>query len=169
MKNLFAWLDVHCEDVLCGMLLVGIMIMLMGQVVVRFVFGHGLTVSEETSRFCFLYLVYFASSLVAMKGAHIRVTAHTQLLPHSFQIVLRLFADLLWIAFNVVVIVQGFKLIVSMGARPMVSGAMLLDLRYVFIAVPLAFSLQSFRIVQRWVRHFRGQLNILGTDPVKEA
>lgn len=43
MKNLLAWLDVHFEDALCGVLLVGIMIMLMAQVVVRFAFGHGLT------------------------------------------------------------------------------------------------------------------------------
>ena len=40
MKNLLAWLDVHFEDALCGVLLVGIMIMLMAQVVVRFAFGH---------------------------------------------------------------------------------------------------------------------------------
>ena len=55
--------------------------MLMAQVVVRFAFGHGLTFSEELCRFSFLYLVYFAASLVACKGAHIRVTAHTQKLP----------------------------------------------------------------------------------------
>ena len=77
MKNLLAWLDVHFEDALCGVLLVGIMIMLMAQVVVRFAFGHGLTFSEELCRFSFLYLVYFAASLVACKGAHIRVTART--------------------------------------------------------------------------------------------
>ena len=81
MKKLLAWLDVHFEDALCGILLVGIMSMLMAQVVVRFVFGHGLTFSEELCRFSFLYLVYFAASLVAGKGAHIRVTAHTRKLP----------------------------------------------------------------------------------------
>ena len=88
MKNLLAWLDVHFEDALCGVLLVGIMIMLMAQVVVRFAFGHGLTFSEELCRFSFLYLVYFA--------------------------------------------------------------------------VPAAFTLQSFRILQRWYRHFRGGVSILG-------
>lgn len=123
MKNLLAWLDVHFEDALCGVLLVGIMIMLMAQVVVRFAFGHGLTFSEELCRFSFLYLVYFAASLVACKGA---------------------------------------LLIDSMSTRPMVSGSMLLDLRYVYFAVPAAFTLQSFRILQRWYRHFRGGVSILG-------
>ena len=92
MKNLLAWLDVHFEDALCGVLLVGIMIMLMAQVVVRFAFGHGLTFSEELCRFSFLYLVYFAASLVACKGAHIRVTAHTQKLPAPVRVGLLMLA-----------------------------------------------------------------------------
>ena len=152
MKNLLAWLDVHFEDALCGVLLVGIMIMLMAQVVVRFAFGHGLTFSEELCRFSFLYLVYFAASLVACKGAHIRVTAHTQKLPAPVRVGL----------LNATVIYQGALLIDSMSTRPMVSGSMLLDLRYVYFAVPAAFTLQSFRILQRWYRHFRGGVSILG-------
>ena len=76
------------------------MIMLMAQVVVRFAFGHGLTFSEELCRFSFLYLVYFAASLVACKGAHIRVTAHTQKLPAPVRVGLLMLADLLWLGFN---------------------------------------------------------------------
>ena len=120
MKKLLAWLDVHFEDALCGILLVGIMSMLMAQVVVRFVFGHGLTFSEELCRFSFLYLVYFAASLVAGKGAHIRVTAHTRKLPAPMRVGLLMLADLLWLGFNATVIYQGLLLIDSMSTRPMV-------------------------------------------------
>ncbi|MFR3459016.1 MAG: hypothetical protein ACLTTU_12315 [Bilophila wadsworthia] len=35
-------------------------------------------------------------------------------------------------------------------------------IRYVYFAVPAAFTLQSFRILQRWYRHFRGGVSILG-------
>ena len=109
-----------------------------------------------------LYLVYFAASLVACKGAHIRVTAHTQKLPAPVRVGLLMLADLLWLGFNATVIYQGALLIDSMSTRPMVSGSMLLDLRYVYFAVPAAFTLQSFRILQRWYRHFRGGVSILG-------
>ena len=44
----------------------------------------------------------------------------------------------------------------------MVSGSLLLDLRYVYFAVPAAFTLQSFRILQRWYRHFRCGVSVLG-------
>ena len=55
---------------------------------------------------------------------------------------LLMLADLLWLGFNATVIYQGALLIDSMSTRPMVSGSMLLDLRYVYFAVPAAFTLR---------------------------
>ena len=37
---------------------------------------------------------------------------------------------------------------------PMVSGALMLDMRYVYAAVPIAFTLQAVRLVERWWRIF---------------
>ena len=51
----------------------------------------------------------------------------------------------------------------------MYSGAMLLDMRYVYVAVPLAFCLLTFRIIQRWVRHFRGEISILTPRSLRRA
>ena len=154
MKNLLAWLDVHFEDALCGVLLVGIMIMLMAQVVVRFAFGHGLTFSEELCRFSFLYLVYFAASLAASKNLHIRVTAQLKLLPKLGQMLLLLATDIIWLIFCIIVVDVGTDFIISMSNRPMVSGALMLDMRYVYAAVPIAFTLQAVRLVERWWRIF---------------
>ena len=154
MKNLLAWLDVHFEDALCGVLLVGIMIMLMAQVVVRFAFGHGLTFSEELCRFSFLYLVYFAASLAASKNLHIRVTAQLKLLPKLGQMLLLLTTDIIWLVFCIIVVNVGTDFIISMSDRPMVSGALMLDMRYVYAAVPIAFTLQAVRLVERWWRIF---------------
>lgn len=166
--NIVKWLDKNFEEALCGLLLVAVMAMLFGQVAVRFLFGDGLTFSEELSRFMFLYLVYFGASLVALKGAHVRVTAHLQFFPRPVQLAFLLFSDLLWIGFNLVVIYQGFRLIDSMALRPVVSGALLIDLRYVYVATPLGFTLMTFRIIQRWVRHLRGTFDILSNQPVEK-
>lgn len=164
MKKIFLWLDKNFEDVLCGVLLVAIMVMLMAQVAVRFFFGHGVTFSEELCRFAFLYLVYFAASLVASKGAHIRVTAHTKLMPNKVRIGFLVVSDLCWIVFNIVVIWQGTMLLDSMSTRPMLSGALLIDLRYVYFAVPAAFALQTFRIVQRWYRYIRHGVEVVANE-----
>ena len=44
--------------------------------------------------------------------------------------------------------------IIRMSDRPMVSGALMLDMRYVYAAVPIAFTLQAVRLVERWWRIF---------------
>jgi TRAP-type C4-dicarboxylate transport system, small permease component len=162
MKRVLTWLDCHFEEALCGFLLVAVMTMLMAQVIVRAVFGYGLTASEELSRFSFLYLVYFAASLVAGKGVHIRVTAQMKFYPKILQTISLLMADLFWLVFNSVVIYQGTLFVLSMARKPMVSGALLIDMRLVFVAVPVAFTLQSLRILQRWLHHFRSGTPLLG-------
>lgn len=169
MKTVLVWLDRHFEEALCGVLLVSVMCMLMAQVIVRAVFGYGLTASEELSRFCFLYLVYFAASLVASKGVHIRVTAQMKFYPKIAQTVTLLLADLLWLVFNITVVYQGTLFILSMAKKPMVSGALLIDMRFVFVAVPVAFALQSVRILQRWYHHLRGGTPLLGEQTEAET
>ena len=157
MKKVLKLLNAHFEETLCGALLISIMAMLFIQVVVRFVFGHGMTIPEELCRFFFLYYVYFTASLVALKGAHIRITAQMRILSPRAQLFFRALADGCWAAFNVTVIYQGVALLIDMQSKPMISGGLLLDMRYVYAAVPLAFILQTARILQLWVRHFKGE------------
>jgi len=161
MKKILSWLDTHFEDFICGVLLLTVMSMLMAQVFVRFVFGHGLTFSEELTRFAFLFFVYISASLVAMKGMHIRVTAQMKLLPRKAAIGMYVLADIAWLTFNAVVIWQGAKLIQSMAVFPKISGGLLIDLRYIYIILPIAFALQSLRIMQRWYRFSRGTLKLV--------
>ncbi|MFQ8888622.1 MAG: TRAP transporter small permease [Bilophila wadsworthia] len=130
--------------------------MLMAQVVVRFAFGHGLTFSEELCRS--LPSRLFRGEPVACRGAHPGDRAHPAPAPVRVGLPCwRICSG----SPNATVIYQGALLIDSMSP-PMVSGSMLLDLRYVYFAVPAAFTLQSFRILQRWYRHFRGGVSILG-------
>lgn len=161
MKKVFSWLDANFEDAICGVLLLIIMGMLIAQVFVRAVFGHGLTTSEEISRFSFLFLVYFGSSLVASKGAHIRVTAQMKFFPRPIPTLMFLLADLLWLTFNGFVIYYGTMLIISMTKRPMISGGLLIDLKPIYAVLPVAFSLQSFRIIQRWYRFLAGKASLV--------
>ena len=109
---------------------------------------------HRKTRFLFLYLVYFAASLAASKNLHIRVTAQLKLLPKLGQMLLLLATDIIWLIFCIIVMDVGTDFIISMSDRPMVSGALMLDMRYVYAAVPIAFTLQAVRLVERWWRIF---------------
>lgn len=129
------------------------MTLLMMQVCYRYFGGKSIAWSEEVSRFLFLYLVYFAASLAASKNLHIRVTAQLKLLPKLGQMLLLLTTDIIWLIFCIIVVNVGTDFIISMSDRPMVSGALMLDMRYVYAAVPIAFTLQAVRLVERWWAH----------------
>ena len=96
----------------------------------------------------------FAASLAASKNLHIRVTAQLKLLPKLGQMLLLLTTDIIWLIFCIIVVNVGTDFIISMSDRPMVSGALMLDMRYVYAAVPIAFTLQAVRLVERWWRIF---------------
>lgn len=144
----------NLEEYICSVLLAVIMTLLMMQVCYRYFGGKSIAWSEEVSRFLFLYLVYFAASLAAAKNLHIRVTAQLKLLPKAAQTALLLATDLVWLLFCGIVVDVGTDFIISMGSRPMVSGALMLDMRFVYAAVPVAFTLQAVRLVERWWRIF---------------
>lgn len=146
------WRDL--EEYICCALLAVIVTLLMTQVLYRYIGGRSIAWSEEVCRFLFLYLVYFAASLATAKNLHIRVTAQIKLLPRSGQILLLLLTDVIWLIFCIIVVKVGTEFIISMSNRPMVSGALMLDMRYVYAAVPLAFTLQAIRLAERWWRIF---------------
>lgn len=151
LAKLYKFWD-NLEEYLCCVLLTIIVTLLMVQVLFRYVGGHSIAWTEEVCRFAFLYLVYFAASLATHKNAHIRVTAQLKLLPRFMQILLLFTTDVIWLIFTVIVLYVSTDFIIGMSRRPMISGALMLDMRYVDAAVPLAFALQSIRLIERWAR-----------------
>ena len=140
MREQLASIWKNLEEYICCALLGVIMTLLMMQVCYRYFGGKSIAWSEEVSRFLFLYLVYFAASL--------------KLLPKLGQMLLLLTTDIIWLVFCIIVVNVGTDFIISMSDRPMVSGALMLDMRYVYAAVPIAFTLQAVRLVERWWRIF---------------
>ena len=152
------------EWAICGVLLVSIVGLLFIQVIARYGFGQSISWAEETSRFGLLGLVYISAALGAKMGTHIRVTAHLKLLPKVPQTMAFLLSDAIWMAFNVIVIYQSILLIYGMNERPLVSGALLLNMQYVFALIPIGFFLQSVRLIERWYHVAFHGMPILSTE-----
>jgi TRAP-type C4-dicarboxylate transport system permease small subunit len=149
MKKIGHFLD-GLEQGICGALLVGIVTLLFVQVIARYGMGQSISWAEEMSRFGLLALVYISAAIGARKGTHIRVTGHIKALPQPLRLVVLATADLIWITFNVIVIYQSVLLILGMNTRPLMSGALMLNMQWIFALIPLGFALQTIRLVQRW-------------------
>ncbi|SHN68163.1 TRAP transporter small permease [Desulfovibrio litoralis] len=149
-KRTLKYLD-NMELALCGVMLFSIIGLQFIQVIARFGFGRSIGWAEELSRFALLALVYISAAIGARYNTHIRVSAHLKKLPYSIRLACATLSSLIWLAFNLVVIYYCIEYIQMMARRPQISGALLIDLRWIFAIIPLGFALQSIRIIQLWV------------------
>lgn len=71
----------RCVRVLLALLLVGMVVLVFGNVVLRYVFNSGLTVSDELSRIFFVWIIFLGATLAMGEHGHIGVELLLKLLP----------------------------------------------------------------------------------------
>ncbi len=148
------------EKIVANVSLAALVLILAAQVVFRYILNIGLTWSEEISRFCFIWFVYISASLAAQKGTHIRVTVLTPWIPGGQRASL-LIADMIWIAFNVAVVIAGLQLMLQVSRHPVYSTTLFLPMVYVYAIIPLAHALMIIRIMQRQWNAWRTGTSVL--------
>ena len=67
--------------VLVAILLLGMVALVFGNVVLRYAFNSGITVSEELARWFFLWLVFFGSLIALRNHAHLGIDSLVKKLP----------------------------------------------------------------------------------------
>jgi len=83
---------------------------------------------------------------------HIRVVVGFNLLPPCLQKVLRVITDMIWLFFNIVIIVYALKVHQTMVQFPGYSAVLQIPMHYVFFIVPVGFLLMSLRLIQDYVK-----------------
>ena len=147
------FLDDNAERILANLCLAGLVLVLALQILFRYGLAIGLSWSEEVSRFLFVFFVYLSASLAVQKGTHLRVSFFVDLLPDALRGWVRLVGDLVWTAFNALVVVSGVLLVERMLRFPVYSTSLFLPLAWIYAIIPLAHLLMILRLAQRYWRH----------------
>ena len=92
----------NLESYICRTLLAIFVCLLFLQVIVRTLFAFSFSWIEELSVYMFVWFVFFGASYAAKMGAHNRVTFQFKFLPDGAIKYIEAFADLFWLAFNVI-------------------------------------------------------------------
>ncbi len=158
--SFLAWLERHGEEAIAGTCLGVLSLLVFGQAAMRYVLHSPLSWSDEVATWCMVGLVYFGAAFAVRERAHIRVLMGVVALPRRAGLALGVFADLLWLGFNVVMAWQSAQLALSFAAQPFHSAALEVNLLWPHLIVPVGFALVAARLVQIYVRWARG-----GPDP----
>ena len=62
-------------------MLLAMVVMVFGNVVMRYVFDSGILISEEMSRYCFIWLTYIGAMVAMREGGHLGMDSLVKVLP----------------------------------------------------------------------------------------
>ncbi|SET36678.1 TRAP transporter small permease [Paracoccus homiensis] len=165
MPALWSFLD-RFESHVCRILLACFVTLLFVQIVARQIFGFSITWIEELSIILFVWFAYFGAAYAARIAAHNRVGFHLNALPRTKARMVEAVGDAFWIVFNLVFVWQSVEFISRL--KPFVKAQTLgWEMRYVYLALPIAFTLMTLRILQ--VNYLKLVRGIDPTDPDKAS
>lgn len=155
MSRLLSFAD-RFESHVCRILLATFVTLLFLQILSRQLFGTSITWIEELSVILFVWFAYFGASYAARMAAHNRISFHLKAFSRRTARIIEAVGDLFWIGFNLVFIWQSIDFISRM--RPFVKAQTLgWEMRYVYLALPIAFALMTLRILQvNYLKLIRG-------------
>lgn len=138
----------NIESIICRFLLSGFVLLLFVQILSREMFGYSFSWIEELSIYMFVWFVFFGASYAALKSAHNRVTFQFRFLPAGYIKYIEAFADLFWIFFNVWFVWLAYDFVFNKMNKFWKSQTLGIEMKYIYIVLPIAFGLMTIRILQ---------------------
>jgi TRAP-type C4-dicarboxylate transport system permease small subunit len=117
-KKEFDWKKfiVNIDQYVSAVLFIVIMVLLFLQVVTRYVFKHSFTWTEELSVLLFVWMTYMGVSSAVTYRKNLRIDALLDVVPFRVKKLLLIISDVIFILFNLYLIVPFVELIGSIGS-----------------------------------------------------
>jgi C4-dicarboxylate transporter DctQ subunit len=144
---LFRFFD-NIESYICRTLLSIFVILLFVQILTRELFSYSIPWGEEVATYMFVWFVFFGASYAARMAAHNRVTFQFKAFPKKVADYIEAFADLIWVIFNVYFVYLSYDFVFNKMNLFWKSQTTGIPMKYIYMILPLAFSLMTIRIIQ---------------------
>ncbi|WP_261841630.1 TRAP transporter small permease [Aliamphritea ceti] len=153
----------NIESYICRTLLTIFVSLLFMQIISRQFFGYSFSWTEELSVYMFVWFVFFGASYAAKLAAHNRVTFQYKLMPAFLPPILEVITDFIWICFNAYFVYLSYDFVFNKMNLFWKSQTLGIPMKYVYIILPIAFALMTFRVIQ--VNYFKLVKGIDIRDP----
>lgn len=146
------------EYVLCASLVFTTLVVF-AQIVMRSVFNSSLTWSEELTRYVFIWQIWMGVSIAQRDKAHIKVELFYSFVKNKrVQSAVNIIATLIWIAFNLFLLINGSQLVQQMIQRGQVSAAMRVPMYIIYSVLPLSSGLLTLRLLGQLAEDWKKML-----------
>jgi TRAP-type C4-dicarboxylate transport system permease small subunit len=124
------------------------------EVVRRFVLSYSSIWGEEIARYAFIYLAWVGASVAVKDRAHIRIDVILHYLPARGKALIYLFGDICMLGLAILALytaIESLEVSIRFGS---VTHGLRISLAWFLAAVPLGFSLMTYRLCQSIWRDF---------------
>jgi len=149
------YLDDHIEEIFLIVLLTGMSLVIGLQVFMRYVMKSSLSWSEEIARYMFIWMVYIGISYGIKRERHVKIDAAVKLFPKKIQKYIFVLSDLIFLVFAIIIIIQSKNVAMTIFELGQISPGTGISMGYVYIAIPIGFTLVGIRLIQNVISKFR--------------
>lgn len=154
MRRIWKLIDDRFEEVIGVIMLAVCLTLIFAGVVMRLVFKSGIPWQEELSRILYVLVVYIGASYGMKSKDHIRVVFIREMLPPLGRKILEIFTDIVWVGFNVVVVVISIQLYPKLQRFIGESAILEIPLHWIFLTVPIGCGLVTLRLIQAYIQKY---------------
>lgn len=144
--------------VITGLLVVLVMV----NVVARYVFGLGVLWAEEVSRLLFVWVVFLGAYIALCRRAHMAIVMVVDALPHMPRRLVRALGWGLVMVFLLVLAFSGYRLVASTLGFGRTTPILGISAAWAYMSVPVSAALMTLRALQEIIDAWRG------TEPVPD-
>jgi C4-dicarboxylate transporter, DctQ subunit len=154
MRRTLQFIDERFEEIIGVAMLATCLTLIFIGVVMRLTIRSGIPWQEELSRILYVLVVYVGASYGMKSEDHIRITFIRDMLPPVWQKGLEFATDVIWLGFNLTIVVISFQVYPKLQRFIGESAILEIPLHYIFLTVPLGCLLISLRLAQQYVRKY---------------
>lgn len=140
---------------LCKLLLVAEVIITTIVVGGRYFASQSPAWGEELILTCMIYMAMLSATMALRKNAHIRMTSFDHYLPKKVVFILDILADVVVLAFAIIMIKQGFAYSLGIGAKGSYTSLPGLSKFWLYFPVPLAGIAMVFFEIEAVFKHVK--------------
>lgn len=150
--KLVKWLDRYLEEVILTLLLMAISVLLLAQVISRYVFGSALSWSDELARYLLVWSGFLSISYCVRMRISIKIEQVQNAMPPAVIGCIKLARHTLVFAFCLLMLPYALTYVKQAMASGATSAAMRIPMYWIQSAPLVGFSLLAVRVAQAWIR-----------------
>lgn len=146
--RIIKWIDKHLEESLLVLLLVSISMIMLLQVIMRYVFNNSLSWPEEFGRYCYVWTTFLSLGFTIKYGNMLKVGIVMDYLPNTLRSIMNIIAQLIIIVFFSIFFYYSFEVVKSIKNMGQTSTAMSWPMYLVYLCTIIGFGLATIRSIQ---------------------